>query len=132
MSASSPIQNRIGSVFIPVSDMSRAIAWYSELFGLEPGEASHQGGIYDVPMVGDTGLILDANKPITEHSSQPLCFFLTGDIEASVDHLRRLGAEITSEPQDIGSVIVATFRDPDGNPLMLCERRQAFDQPGTR
>jgi predicted enzyme related to lactoylglutathione lyase len=132
MQSSSPIQNRIGNVFIPVSDMPRAIAWYSRLFGLEPGRASHEGGIYDVPMAGETGLILDANEPITAQSTQPICFFLTDDIEASLDHLRALGAEITSEPEDIGSVIFATFRDPDGNPLMICQRNQASDQQETR
>lgn len=124
MQPTHPIQNRIGNVFVPVSDMDRAVAWYSRLFGLEPGETSHEGGIYDVPMAGETGLILDANKPVTEHSVQPLCFFLTDDIVASVAHLREMGAEITSEPQDIGSVIVTSFRDPDGNQLMVCQRKQ--------
>ena len=120
---SSPIQNRIGNVFVPVSDMRRAIRWYSRLFGLEQGETSHEGGIYDVPMEGETGLILDANKPITGHSAQPLCLFLTDDISASIKWLRDLDVEITSEPQDIGSVIFATFNDPDGNPLMICQRK---------
>jgi predicted enzyme related to lactoylglutathione lyase len=45
--------------------------------------------------------------------------FPTDDMDAAISHLRELDAEITSEPQDIGSVIVATFRDPDGNPLMV-------------
>lgn len=120
--ATSPIQNRIGSVFVPVSDMARSVAWYSRLFGLEPGETSHEGGIYDVPMAGDTGLILDANKPVTEHSVQPLCFFWTDDMAATLDHLRAMGAEITSEVTDIGSVAFLAFRDPDGNPLMACRR----------
>lgn len=124
MSANRPIQNRIGNVFVPVSDMDRAVAWYSRLFGLEPGETSHEGGIYDVPMTGETGLILDANAPITGHSTQPLCFFLTDDIDASVQHLRALDTEITGGPQDIGSVIFVTFRDPDGNPLMVCQQRK--------
>ena len=119
----SPIHNRIGNVFVPVSDMRRAVTWYSQLFGLEPGRTSHDGGIYDVPMAGETGLILDANKPITGHSVQPLCLFLTDDIWASIEWLRDLDVEITGEPQDIGSVIFATFNDPDGNPLMVCQRK---------
>ncbi len=117
-----PVQNRIGSVFVPVSDMARAITWYSRLFGLEPGQTSHEGGIYDVPMSGETGLILDAHAPVTEHSVQPLCFFWTDDLSAAMDHLRAIGAEITSDTTDIGSVTFLAFRDPDGNPLMLCQR----------
>lgn len=120
--AKSPIQNRIGNVFVPVSDMARAIAWYTRLFGLEPGETSHEGGIYDVPMAGETGLILDANRPVTERSVQPLCFFWKEDMAATLKHLRALNAEITSDVTDIGSVSFVTFRDLDGNPLMVRER----------
>ncbi len=119
----SPIQNRIGTVFVPVSDMQRAVARYSQLFGLKPGATSHEGGIYDVPMVGETGLLLDANKPITGHSAQPLCLFLTDDISASLDWLRELNIEVTGGPEDIGSVVFATFKDPDGNALMVCQRK---------
>jgi predicted enzyme related to lactoylglutathione lyase len=115
----SPIEPRIGQVFIPVSDMQAAIAWYSALFGLEPGDTSHAGAIYDIPVTGETSLVLDAHKPVTSHSVQPICMFPTNDMKASLDHLRKLGAEITSEPQDIGSLVFATFRDPDGNPLMV-------------
>ena len=66
----SPIQNRIGVVFIPVDDMDRARAWYGRLFGVEPGEPSHEGGICDIPMQDGPGILLDANKPVTEHSVQ--------------------------------------------------------------
>ena len=58
----SPIDNNIGTVFIPVSDMPRAIAWYSRLFGLSVETATHEGKIYNVPMVGEAGLILDGHK----------------------------------------------------------------------
>ena len=34
---SSPIQNKIGMVFIPVSEISAAIDWYSRLFGVPMG-----------------------------------------------------------------------------------------------
>lgn len=115
----SPIEPRVRQVFIPVNDMPQAIAWYSALFGIEPGDTSHAGGIYDIPVTGETRLVLDAHKPVTSHSVQPLCMFPTDEMDAALAHLREIGAEITSEPQDIGSVIFATFRDPDGNPLMV-------------
>ncbi len=118
----SPIQNRIGVVFVPVSDMARARAWYGRLLGVEPAEPSHDGGICDIPMAGETGLLLDANRPVTEHSVQPLCFFWTDDMVATLEHLRELDAEITSDVTDIGSVSFIAFRDPDGNPLMICQR----------
>jgi predicted enzyme related to lactoylglutathione lyase len=119
----SPIANRIGQVFVPVSDMSCAIAWYSQLFGLPMQSASHEGTIYDVPMVGETRLTLDANKPVA-NSSQPLCFFWTADIEAAARFLRGLGAEIVAGPEDVGSISFVTFRDPDRNLLMVCQRNR--------
>ena len=115
----SPIECRVGQVFIPVNDMPKAIAWYSRLFDLDQGETSHAGLIYDVPVTGDTCLVLDGHKRVTSHSVQPICMFPTSDMTAALAHLRHIGAEITSEPQDIGSLTFATFRDPDGNPLMV-------------
>lgn len=66
--------------------------------------------------------MLDANQPVTEHSVQPLCFFWTDDMTATLEHLRELDVEITSDVTDIGSVSFISFRDPDGNPLMVCQR----------
>ena len=116
----SPIQNRIGNVFVSVSDMERSIEWYSTLFGLSTGDVAHEGTIYDVEMAGETGLILDANRPM-EHCSQPLCFFWTDDIEATREFLAGIDAPIHMGPEDIGSVTFLTFEDPDGNRLMACE-----------
>ena len=118
----SPIDNRIGQVFIPVSDMGRAIAWYSRILGLPVDRTSHGGTIYDIPMQGETRLALDANpQPIT-NSSQPLCFFWTADIHAARDFLLANDVELLSPIQDIGSVSFLTFKDPDNNLLMVYQR----------
>ena len=118
----SPINNKIGTVFIPVSDMAAAIAWYSRLFGLPVAGTAHEGKIYDVPMSGEVGLILDGHRPVA-NSSQPLCFFWTGDIHAAEAFLDASGVEIAASVQDIGSVSTLTFKDPDGNLLMACQRK---------
>jgi predicted enzyme related to lactoylglutathione lyase len=118
-----PIQRRAGMIFIPVSDLQRAIRWYSALFGLPLGETSHEDKIYDVPMEGETGLILDAHRQV-QNSSQPLCFFWTDDIAATHKHLSTLGVEILGSVEDIGSLLTLTFRDPDGNLLMVCQRKE--------
>ena len=117
----SPIQNRIGKVFIPVTDMNRAIAWYSQLLGLPINATTHQGTIYDLEMQGETGLILDANKAEVHNASQPLLFFWTGDIRAAYNFLQEMGVEIISSIEDIGSVSYLIFKDPDQNLLMVCQ-----------
>ena len=118
---STPIDNRVGTVFVPVSDMDRSIEWYSDLFDLPREEPSHDGTIYDVEMAGEVGLLLDANRPVA-NSSQPLCFFPTDDLVATYEFLRERGIPIVHEPEDIGSVSILAFEDPDGNRLMTCER----------
>ena len=117
-----PIENRIGQVFVPVSDMQRAITWYSRILGLPIDRTSHGGTIYDVPMQGETRLALDATKQPITNSSQPLCFFWTADIRAARDFLRANDVELLDEIQDIGSVSFLTFKDPDNNLLMVCQR----------
>jgi len=117
----SPIQNKIGRVFVPVTDIDRAIQWYSKLLGLPITTTSHGGTIYDLQMAGETGLILDATKKGVQNSSQPLFFFLTEDIQAAHDFLERNEVEILSQIEDIGSVSFLIFKDPDNNLLMVCQ-----------
>ncbi|MBI1296954.1 VOC family protein [bacterium] len=119
----SPIQRRIGCVFIPVSDMERARRWYGRLLDLPIGEASHQGKIVDLPMDGETQLILDGHKPVA-NSCQPLFFWWTNDLKETYRFLQSLHVDIVTPIEDIGSVSTLTFHDPDGNLLMICERNE--------
>lgn len=117
----SPIHNRIGCVFIPVSDMARARMWYERLLGLPPSTTSHADQIADLPMMGETQLILDSHKPVV-NSSQPLLFFWTDDLPATATFLQQLAVDIVSPIEDIGSVSTLVFQDPDQNLLMICQR----------
>ncbi|WP_284549065.1 VOC family protein [Aestuariimicrobium sp. T2.26MG-19.2B] len=119
----SPIQRIIGQVFIPVRDLHAAARWYADLLGGEPSTASHGDTILDLPCDGQTRLCLDANQPNFDPSGPPRFFWWTDDIEATVQHLQRLGVTITSDVEDIGSVSFVQFEDPDGNPLMVCQRK---------
>lgn len=118
--AKSPINNRIGAVFVPVSDVGRAAAWYSTFVDQPVAAASHEGRIYDVPMQGEVSLILDGHKPVS-NSSQPLCFFWTADIQETQRFLLANDVEVLRAIEDIGSVLTLTFKDPDGNLLMVCQ-----------
>jgi predicted enzyme related to lactoylglutathione lyase len=119
---SSPIENRVGAVFVPVSDMDRAIRWFSELLGLPVRETSHGGKIYDVETVGDVGIILDGHREVV-NSSQPLFFLMSRDSHAARRHLQVMGAPGLGDVQDIGSMWTLPFCDPDGNRLMVCQRK---------
>ncbi len=116
----SPIENRIGCVFIPVSDMSRSIEWYNRILGLPRQDTTHEGLIYNLPVSGEVGIILDAHKTVT-NSSQPLFFFWTADIRLTHTFLIENAVSIEQTVEDIGSVTTLTFKDPDNNLLMVCQ-----------
>jgi predicted enzyme related to lactoylglutathione lyase len=117
----SPIQNRIGCVFIPVSDMARSRKWYERLLGLPASPVSHGDRIADLPMLGETQLILDSHKPVV-NSSQPVLFFWTDDLPATVEFLQQMAVEIVRPIENIGSVSTLVITDPDANLLMICQR----------
>lgn len=118
----SPIEGRIGQVFVPVTDMARAIAWYSRLLGLPIAATSHGGKIYDIPLAGGISLLLDGHQATVTNSSQPLFSLWTGDIRAAAAFLREHDIPICGAIADIGSVSILRFRDPDNNLLLLCQR----------
>jgi predicted enzyme related to lactoylglutathione lyase len=120
----SPIENRIRGIFVHVTDMQRAIRWYSELLNLPETSSSHEGTIYDIPLklYEKPGLILDANVALTQHDGRHPMFLLdTKDIHATYAFLKEKGVVLVSEIEDIGSVSFVAFKDPDGNILMACQ-----------
>ena len=54
----SPIKNKVGSLFIPVTDIARSRDWYCRLLGLPEGGEILNSHLYPLPMEG-TGIILD-------------------------------------------------------------------------
>lgn len=102
--------------------MPSAARWYSDLLGLPLGTASHEDTIYDLPMDHAPGVALDANAPFTS-DGPPRFFWWADDLEAVRQHVIALGADGVGDIVDIGSVAFLHFRDPDGNRLMVCERR---------
>ena len=118
----SPIENRFGSIFVPVSDIRRAIGWYSRILGLPTQDISDAGKVYSIPMQGEVGLILDGHKEV-KNSSQPLFFWWTKDIQQTRQFLIENEVRIVQDVEDIGHVITITFKDPDGNLLMVCQSK---------
>ncbi|MGI8386361.1 VOC family protein [Robertmurraya sp. P23] len=55
-----PIENRIDTIFVHVTDLERSIQWYSNLLGLEIKEGEHIGPVYTLDMgTGRPGITLD-------------------------------------------------------------------------
>lgn len=111
--------NRIGQVFIPVSDIEAAARWYSALLGLPVTEPTHESRIYDLPGDGVVGLALDAHHREFTADGPPRFMWRVDDLVAVRDHLRSLGVDLTMDITNVGSVDILQFRDPDGNLLMV-------------
>lgn len=120
----SPIKNKIGSIFIPVSDIKRSRSWYCRVLGLDENDCEIMSGhLCPLPMEG-TGIILDTmpkwgrDQPGGAPSIEvPAIMLLTEDLEGSLDYMKKTGAELVTGIEHNHWFVV---KDPDGNKLMIC------------
>lgn len=120
----SPIASRVDTIFIHVENLEKSVHWYSKLLGVEVKDEI-QGPIYTFDMgAGRPGLTLDNHcfDEIYElrPSNQPLFNLSSIDIHAAYQFVKELGAEIVTEIQTYPDLSEFTFKDPDGNMLMIC------------
>jgi catechol 2,3-dioxygenase-like lactoylglutathione lyase family enzyme len=113
-----PILNQIGTTFIPVSNVEKARDWYCGLLGLPPDGEILLGHLYIVPMKG-TGIVLDS-KIFSETNlfRTPPFHLNTHDIEQAYEYMKTKNVELITE---IEHNQWFTFKDPDGNHLMICQ-----------
>jgi len=99
-------------IVFPVKDLPRAKALYSAVLGIDP----YADGPYYVGFrVGDQEIGLDPNA----HSrglNGVVSYRRVEDIKASVDALRKAGAEVQQDINNVGpSRQIAILKDADGN-----------------
>ena len=109
------VSNEIGAVFVPVSDIVAARDWYCGLLAMEPGGVLF-GHLYVVPMRDGSGLVLDCKDFSGPHDRKPAFHFNAKDIPAAREHAVSSGA---GEVSEITDGVFFTFKDPDGNLLMV-------------
>lgn len=113
-----PILNQIGTVFIPVSHIGKARDWYCDILGLPADGEIMFGHLYVVPMQG-TSIVLDS-KIYAEDTifRAPAFHFNSNHIEAAYEFMKSKQVNLTSP---IEHNHWFTFKDPDGNQLMVCK-----------
>lgn len=68
----------------------------------------------DEGIKGGVGPIGQGERRVTVYVQVP-------DINSTLEHAKKLGAEVVLEREDIGAVVLAMFRDPSGNITGLIE-----------
>jgi predicted enzyme related to lactoylglutathione lyase len=118
----SPILNRLGGIFLNVTDVNRAIRFHSEVLGLPYREVGMgpRDSIYDLKMKSGTGVLLDNNRFRQEDNYETLFMLVTPDVEGSKAFLESNGVPVFTDIERHGEMAFFTVKDPDSNVIMIC------------
>ncbi|WP_339235395.1 VOC family protein [Oceanobacillus sp. FSL W7-1281] len=123
---------KIGSIFIPVTNIEKAADWYEKYLGAQKINSWDNGAGFYLA-AGSTQLAL-----IKAESEQPVAFitegrqknayynFVVDDIEAAHHHFQSHNVE-TTEINNFGGMKCFDFFDLDGNPFSVVN--EAEDSP---
>lgn len=109
-------------VCLPVTDLDRAVAFYTEVLGLP--ERARWGSRKAVEVqAGNLTLVLwdPEDFGMQRHGSGPVALH-TDDYEAAKAALEAAGVTFLTDTIDSGVCFQGIFQDPDGNPLTLHHR----------
>ena len=106
----------VAAVWLPVTDMSRAVAFYGDTLGLDVTE--HDGDWSEVDANG-LRIGLNSSESPAGDGGAAVAFQPDGDIEGEVERLKDAGVEFSGELSEHPWGRIAPFKDPDGNDLQL-------------
>ncbi len=105
----------IAAIWLPVTDMDRAVAFYRDDLGLEVED--HDGEWSEVS-AGDQRIGLNASESPAGDGGAVIAFAVD-DIDATVDELKEKGVKFAGELSEHPWGRIAPFKDPDGNDLQV-------------
>jgi predicted enzyme related to lactoylglutathione lyase len=105
----------IATVWLPVTDMDRAVTFYRDSLGLDVIE--HDGDWTEVT-AGDQRIGLNEGESPAGDGGAVIAFGVD-DIDSTVEELKGNGVEFTDEVSEHPWGKIAPFKDADGNDLQL-------------
>jgi catechol 2,3-dioxygenase-like lactoylglutathione lyase family enzyme len=109
-----------GNVTIPVSDMNRAIHFYTEVLGLKL--VYRHGDHWASIQVGNTLTIgLHPGAPQTVRGSMSIGLELAGSLDDAMRALEAKGVKFAASGSEGKAGRFVPFADPDGNQLYLAQ-----------
>ena len=104
-----------------VGDPQRSIAFYRDVLGLTPTDIDEKGR--GAEFVLPDGSAFGVWRPEEgARTSGGTMMFAVGDIRAAIERFRSKGAAI-SEPEESPVCFMAFGEDPDGNPIIIHQRK---------
>lgn len=108
----------ISAVWLPVTDMQSAVAFYGDTLGLKVTE--HDGDWTEVESDGLTiGLNASESESPRGDGGAVIAFRPDGELEAEVQRLRDAGVDFPDGISEHPWGRIVPFKDPDGNDLQL-------------
>lgn len=114
------IARLVGSIFLHVKDMERAVQWYGKLLGMPVSPGPYEK-VYSIDLSNLT-LLLDAHR--ADHfipSELPLFSFPTDDIDKTYKSLIYNGIEIIGNIERFPDISFLTIKDSEGNLIMVVQ-----------
>lgn len=109
----------VDTVFVKVTDLDQAVAWYRDVLGVEPGPRFGDWQTMDVG--GDTTFALHRFDDVPSGVSAVVALRVA-DLDAAIDLAVARGVQpVEPEVTDTGYKRFATFEDPDGNHIQLIQ-----------
>ncbi|MDG5472237.1 VOC family protein [Jeotgalibacillus sp. ET6] len=119
-----PIDNKMNTVFVHVSDLKTSAQWYAKLLGQEINTQEVQLPVWNMKIQGHTGLTLDAgkdSKKVVTPSPYPLFNFHTDNLEKALQFvMEEMKVEEIVEKTEISDFSYFLIKDPDGHCIMIC------------
>ena len=114
--------NEIAFTGIPVTDITRARAFYEGALGLKPTMES-AGGMWFEYDIGAATLGIGSYGETWQPSAQGTCVALeVDDVDASLADLKSKGVPIFMAPMDTPVCRFGMICDPDGNKIIIHKR----------
>jgi predicted enzyme related to lactoylglutathione lyase len=111
----------VAAVWLPVNDMSRAVAFYGETLGFDVTE--HDGDWSEVDANG-LKIGLNGSESPKGDGGALIAFQPDGTIDDEVSRLKDAGVAFTGDVSEHPWGKIVPFKDPDGNDLQLFEPPQ--------
>ena len=108
----------LATVWLPVTDMDRAVSFYGDTLGLEVEQRDEE---WSMLKTGEVRIGLNGRESPSGDGGAVAAFRATEGIEQAVEALAGKGVDVPGGVTEHPWGRVATFKDPDGNDLQFYE-----------